>query len=85
MKPSPALKKTMEAFHALAEAEADPVIRLCKLLGYGRVMQIASEAWRDIDPVGAHSTGHCFGTLERAKKHGKCAYCEQKLPKKARR
>jgi hypothetical protein len=39
---------------------------ICRALGYGRVMQFASEAWRQFDPYGAISLGPCFGELEPA-------------------
>lgn len=51
---------------AIDDAEAihiEAVLRACRNIGYGRVMQVASEAWRDIDPIGAISLGPCFGSL----------------------
>ena len=62
---------------------ADLVVRICEQIGYGRVMQIASEAWRGKNPKGAISMGECFGTIEHAAKRGTCAYCEQKLKRGA--
>lgn len=51
---------------AVAEFEKDYLATLtmiCRRIGYGRVMQVASEAWRAIDPIGAISLGPCFGSL----------------------
>ncbi len=51
---------------AINDAEAihiEAVLRACRNIGYGRVMHVASEAWRDIDPIGAISLGPCFGSL----------------------
>lgn len=49
---------------ALARAEEpyrQAVLRACEAIGYGRVMQIASDAWRQKDPTGALTVGPCAG------------------------
>lgn len=44
--------------------EDDEVRALCEKYGYGAVMSSASTLWRQKDPVGAITTGHCVGTLK---------------------
>lgn len=35
-------------------------------MGYGRMMQMVSDHWRDLDPVGALSVGPCYdGSAEK--------------------
>lgn len=49
---------------AMARWEAPHVAAVpsaCQAIGYGRVMQIASEAWQRMDPVGALTVGPCAG------------------------
>ncbi len=53
------------------EDEPNTVKMICRRIGYGRVMQIASEAWREVDPNGAISLGPCFGTLKANQSHGR--------------
>lgn len=36
---------------------------ICRAIGYGRVMQVAYDEWRRIDPSGAISLGPCYGSL----------------------
>ena len=38
------------------------VVALCREFGFGRVMQIASEAWREQDPIGALTIGPAAGS-----------------------
>jgi hypothetical protein len=52
--------------------EEQQVVALCGRFGYGRVMQIASEAWAKKDPVGALIVGTCRGLLP-------CKECGQSL------
>ncbi len=49
---------------------------VCRRIGYGRVMQIASESWRRVDPMGAISMGPCFGMLENKKERKRSASAE---------
>ena len=51
------------AVETMTDETAD-VQALCLRYGYGRVMQIASELWRQRDPIGAIALGECYGTLE---------------------
>jgi hypothetical protein len=46
-------------------AYADAIVHICRTIGYGRVMQVASDAWRAVDPHGAISLGPCYGSLEK--------------------
>lgn len=49
----------------LEEERLRPLIEpLCREHGYGRIMQLVSEWWRERDPVCAISLGPCYGTLE---------------------
>lgn len=51
-------------FEMMARAEEQhrlAVLRACEAIGYGRVMQIASDAWRAKDPIGALTIGPCAG------------------------
>ena len=64
-------------------------------MGYGRMMQIISEIWFRIDPMGALTVGPCYGTMEkireRCRKEGHdishggsydwCDRCGAQLPK----
>lgn len=45
------------------EQEEQAVIALCDRFGYGRVMQIAADAWASKDPIGALTVGACAGTV----------------------
>lgn len=36
-------------------------------MGYGRMMQMVSDYWRDLDPVGALSIGPCFNENKRTR------------------
>lgn len=40
----------------------DLVVRL-RPLGFGRMMQIISFAWHEVDPIGAFASGECYGML----------------------
>lgn len=40
------------------------VLAACEEVGYGRVMQVVSDAWRAKDPIGAFAYGPCYGSLE---------------------
>ena len=47
------------------QAPEDPeVLALCQRWGFGAVMDSACRQWYLIDPVGAHTKGHCFGTID---------------------
>jgi hypothetical protein len=51
---------------ALVRVEMDAMRSLyafAETHGYGRAMQLLSDAWRDKDPVGALSVGSCYGVL----------------------
>lgn len=63
-KPEPAAADDYIEFPALPGEQEflDLVLRL-RPLGFGRMMQIISYAWHEIDPVGALSTGPCYGLL----------------------
>lgn len=41
------------------------VVKACKVLGYGRVMQIIETAWAEVDPGGHQTTGPAQATLDR--------------------
>jgi hypothetical protein len=41
----------------------DEVEALCEKFGYGYVMQIAADLWREKDPVGALTIGPCAGLI----------------------
>ena len=43
--------------------EESAVRQLCKEIGYGRVMQLASQLWHREDPVGALSVGVPYGSM----------------------
>ena len=42
------------------------ILNICEEIGYGRVMQIAADAWREKDPVGALTIGPA---VDRVKAH----------------
>jgi len=46
----------MDALHAPDIAR---LLRICERIGYGRVMQIAANAWYKKDPIGALTVGPC--------------------------
>jgi hypothetical protein len=60
---------SIEEINAFNDAEARQlraiIEPLCREHGYGRVMQLVSQWWREKDPVGAISLGPCYGELER--------------------
>lgn len=43
--------------------DRERVIGICQRIGFGRVMQIAADAWRERDPVGALTVGPCIAQL----------------------
>lgn len=51
----------------MSEEELQAVLPLCEKIGFGRVMQIASEEWKRRDPVGALTIGPCFGSVDNPK------------------
>lgn len=53
---------------------------LCRRHGYGRVMQLVSQWWREKDPVGAISLGPCFGTLEAERLKREARKAKRKAP-----
>lgn len=57
----------IEARDAKTQAAVE---ELCKIIGYGRVMQIAAELWKKIDPVGALTLGPCAGLVIKPAKGG---------------
>lgn len=40
-------------------SDSATIENLCKDIGYGRVMQIAADLWKGIDPIGALTVGAC--------------------------
>lgn len=58
--------------------ETKAVQELAERSGYGFVMQIASELWKDKDATSAISTGPCFGFLVRCPHPGSDGdvYCD---------
>ncbi len=49
------------------QAPEDPIVeRLCEQWGYGAVMDAAARLWAQKDPMGAHTTGPCRITLQKA-------------------
>jgi hypothetical protein len=50
-------KPDLRDIEAVNRRDTDEVVSLCKLIGYGFVMQQAAEAWAKRDPVGAHTVG----------------------------
>ncbi|NRB81573.1 MAG: hypothetical protein HRU38_23420 [Saccharospirillaceae bacterium] len=60
----------------ISESEAQVEV-LCEFLGYGRVMQIASEKWQGKDQDGAFLIGTCAGLTEPCgcKPESRCDWC----------
>ncbi len=56
--------KGKTAFTNKIEAAEKELINLCDFLGYGRVMRIASDAWRQKDQHGALQIGSAIGLTE---------------------
>jgi hypothetical protein len=42
--------------------EREAVRRLGERIGYGNMMQLASELWHELEPGGAFQVGPCFAT-----------------------
>lgn len=61
------------------------VLPLCERHGYGRMMQLISEWWREKDPVGAISLGPCYGTLEHERRRAEAARPKRRVKRKAAR
>jgi hypothetical protein len=57
--------REVQAAHAAVDAaqagDIAAVLAACERIGYGRVMQVASDAWRKKDPVGALLVGEAAG------------------------
>lgn len=53
------------------------VVDYCESIGYGRVMQIASEAWKEKCKMGAMVVGPCAGLTEPCgcEEPSKCDWC----------
>lgn len=64
-------------FSNAIEAAENEVIKYCELLGYGRVIQIASDEWMQKDKLGAHVIGTCAGLTEPCgcNEPRKCDWC----------
>ncbi|EKZ9225774.1 hypothetical protein RFA46_003216 [Vibrio vulnificus] len=64
-------------FSDAIEAAESEVKKHCEFLGYGRVMQIASEGWLEKDQLGAHVIGVCAGLTEPCgcNEPSKCDWC----------
>ncbi|KKM14353.1 hypothetical protein LCGC14_1706910 [marine sediment metagenome] len=56
----------MKIIELPGEQEFLDYVKQHKEIGYGRMMQIISFAWHEVDPMGALSpTGQCYGTLSK--------------------
>lgn len=55
------LKVRAENIKAPEDAE---IKKLCERIGYGAVMDSAARQWYLIDPVGCHTTYHCYGVVK---------------------
>ncbi|MFS1436068.1 hypothetical protein [Vibrio lentus] len=62
--------------NAIKLAEKD-VIKQCEFLGFGRVMQMASQAWYEKDSHGALLVGTAAGLVEKCgcRPEGNCDWC----------
>ncbi len=71
------VRKGKTPFSDRVEAAESQVKDLCEFIGYGRVMQIASEAWQEKDDKGAFQIGTCVGLTEPCgcEKPSKCDWC----------
>jgi hypothetical protein len=48
-------------------AEEDGIVlRVCQKYGFGAVIDSAARQWRDRDPNGAFTVGHCVATVQKA-------------------
>ena len=49
--------------HLTDDGHQAAILAACAAIGYGRVMQMASQAWCRRDPLGALTVGPCVGTV----------------------
>ena len=61
------------------DQEAVEVLRLGRAIGFGRLMQLASEEWNKLTPGGAFAVGPCIAMTQpcdcRRRKNGHCIDC----------
>ena len=51
-----------KAIHAPEDRE---ILLLCERVGYGAVIDGAARQWFKKDPCGCHTSGNCYGTVQR--------------------